>query len=106
GRHALDPDDPLRGLVVLDDPVDEEDRPAMRDERLDLAGRVDRLVLRRRGGVGHMGLRAVSGRLSVARSGGLALPARCRYARTQGARSARVTTARRRPGTPRTRPDR
>ena len=47
--------------VVLDDPVDEEERPAMRDQRLDLAGRVDR---RRRGvaaaavaggghGVGH-----------------------------------------------------
>ena len=39
--HALDPDDPLRLGVVLDDPVDEQERPAMRDQRLDLAGRVD-----------------------------------------------------------------
>ena len=39
---ALDPDDPLRLGVVLDDPVDEQERPAMRDQRLDLAGRVDR----------------------------------------------------------------
>ena len=44
--HALDPDDPLRRRVVLDDPIDEQDRPAMRDQRLDLAGRVDRLELR------------------------------------------------------------
>ena len=39
--HALDADDPLRLRVVLDDPVDEQERPAVRDQRLDLAGRVD-----------------------------------------------------------------
>jgi hypothetical protein len=36
--HGLDPHDPLRVRVVLDDPVDEQERPAMRDEALDLAG--------------------------------------------------------------------
>ena len=35
------PDDPLGRLVVLDDAVDQQERPAVRDQRLDLAGRVD-----------------------------------------------------------------
>ena len=44
--------------VVLDDPVDEQERPAVRDERLDLAGRMDRSrarpgVGRQVGAVGH-----------------------------------------------------
>ena len=39
--HGLDPDDPLLGGLVLHDPVHEEERPAVRDQRLDLAGRVD-----------------------------------------------------------------
>ena len=51
----LMPDDPLRLGVVLDDPVDHQDRPAMRDERLDLAGRVD-------GGLGHGRLASGVGR--------------------------------------------
>ena len=33
---ALEPDDPLGVGVVLDDAVDEQERPAMRDQRLDL----------------------------------------------------------------------
>ncbi len=37
----LEPDDPLRVRVVLDDPVDEQERPAVRDQRLDLARRED-----------------------------------------------------------------
>jgi hypothetical protein len=41
GGHGLEADDPLGFLVVLDDPVDEQERPAMRDELLDLAGRQD-----------------------------------------------------------------
>src|SRR4029079_19289319 len=41
-RDALEPDDSLGLGVVLDDPVDHEDGPAMRDERLDLLRRVDR----------------------------------------------------------------
>ncbi len=57
GGHALDPDDPLGLRVVLDDPVDEQERPAMRDQRLDLACRVD--------GFGHgqllVGWRSLSG---------------------------------------------
>jgi len=51
------PDD---GDPGLDDPVDEEDRPAVGDQRLDLAGRVDRRQPSRRdrggmlsGGIGH-----------------------------------------------------
>ena len=47
---ALDPDDPLRLGVVLDDAVDEQERPAVRDQRLDLAGRVDVAVA---GGLGR-----------------------------------------------------
>ena len=42
--------------VVLDDPVDQQDRPAVRDERLDLAGRVDRAGCRQ--GVGHRSVRS------------------------------------------------
>ncbi len=41
--HALDPHDPLALGVVLDDPVDEQEWPSMRDERLDLTGRMDGL---------------------------------------------------------------
>ena len=48
---ALLADDPLRVGVVFDDPIDEQERPAMRDECLDLAGGVD-------GGLGHGRLRA------------------------------------------------
>ena len=39
--HALLAHDALRLGVVLDDAIDEQERPAMRDERLDLPGRVD-----------------------------------------------------------------
>ena len=38
---ALDPDDAPGLRVVLDDAIDEQERPAVRDERFDLAGRVD-----------------------------------------------------------------
>src|SRR6185503_18967453 len=60
GGHALDPDDPLGRFVVLDDPVDHEDRPAMRDQRLDLAGRVNRAGRRQR--VGHRAPAAAAAR--------------------------------------------
>jgi hypothetical protein len=39
--HALLPDDPLRLGVVLDDPVDEQERVSVRDQAFDLGGRVD-----------------------------------------------------------------
>ena len=74
--HALEPDDPLRVGVVLDDPVDEEERPAMRDQRLDLAGRVDGARLRER--VGAAGGGAVGIAVSVtgsSRSSGQVCPA-------------------------------
>ena len=61
--HGLEPDDPLRLRVVLDDPVDEQERPAVRDERLDLAGRVDVV-----GGVERRGRRSVTGGSSWRRS--------------------------------------
>src|SRR4029079_5738272 len=38
---TFDPDDPLRPGVVLDDAVDKQERPAVRDQRFDLARRVD-----------------------------------------------------------------
>src|SRR4029453_12553100 len=53
GGDALDPDDALRVGVVLYDPVDQQEGPAMRDQRLDLAGRVDRGGLGRRRGLGR-----------------------------------------------------
>jgi hypothetical protein len=39
--HALVTDDAPCLRVVLHDAIDEQERPAMRDERLDLARRVD-----------------------------------------------------------------
>ena len=65
GGHGLEADDPLRLGVVLDDPVDEQERPAMRDQPLDLAGRVDRGGWR----VGHGRLQVGRGQSGRCRSG-------------------------------------
>ena len=66
--HRLEPDDPPGRLVVLDDPIDEQERPAMRDQALDLAGRVDD----GRRGVGHGQLHGAGWRKCAARARGRA----------------------------------